>query len=172
MPAILAVHSHNFDNGLLKRKIPSFVKSSKLPVYWVPDGDKEPYGGHKIYDRKIIRSQALGRYGRASLKSKTAQKLVKRNDTIFILGGNFDECIASAYNSLVRAANELQNQINLIIITDLTYVQAKKSREVWTLKKVEKEKGGIPEKLLQKFQDSKYANRGYIKASRVLKATT
>jgi len=172
MPAVIAVHPHRFDGGLLKRRIPKFVEKCKLPVHWVPDGDKEPYGGHEIYDKRLVQHQALGKYGRASLTDSAANSLIHRNDTIFLLGGYFDECVASTYNSLVRAAERKKKQITVIMITDLTYVQDKNGKP-WTLQKVRKEKEGkTPSKMLQMFKKSKYTDYGYINARRVLNATT
>lgn len=156
MAVIIVTHPHGFDNGLLKEKLPTEVRKSKIPVYFVPDGDKRPYGGTGLYDDvlKPAKGESLKNYGRASLQDEDAKKIVEGNSKIYLAGGNLSECLASTYNSLIRAAEREGVKFEVLLVQDLIYLQAKKSGTVATLETLREEAPEHLERYLKMFDES------------------
>ena len=156
MAVLIIVHPHPFDDGILRQAIPEKVKESQVPVLFVPDGDKKPYGGPEIYDgvMKPDGDKKLGKHGRAPLRDEDAEKVLEENNRIFLAGGNLSECLASTYNSLVRVAGEESLTCKVGMVQDLVYLQAKKSGDVHTLQQLIDRAPNYLEHYLQMFRES------------------
>lgn len=169
MPVLIVTHPHGFDDGLLKDKIPAKVDKSKIPVYYVPDGGKKPYGGPGLYDGvlKPAKSKKLKKYGRAPLMDEDADEIVEENIKIYLAGGNLSECLASTYNSLIRAAERKEKEIEVLLVQDLIYLQAKKSGTVATLETLREKAPDHLERYLQMFNESENVTNSWSDSSEI-----
>lgn len=170
MPVFIVVHPHSFDDGLLEDKLPSIVKRTSIPTYFVPDGDKRPYGGSKIYDGVLVpdKERKLGKHGRAPLRRNEAKEILEKNTRIYLGGGNLSECLASSYNSLVRVAEEFGLNAEVSMVEDLIYLQAKKSESVYTLEKLVKDVPNYLESYLETYNETRLLNNELTKSSELL----
>lgn len=73
----------------------------------------------------------MAKYGRASLRDGDANRLVSRTDAVFLVGGNLKQCLASTYNSIVRAMERQNERIEMVFVEDLVFFQTKKGRKAF-----------------------------------------
>jgi len=52
MAITIVVHPHSFDKGSIKENLLEFLKSTQLSTYYLPDGNKKPYG-KDLYTGKL-----------------------------------------------------------------------------------------------------------------------
>ncbi len=67
MAIAIVTHPHSFDKDITRKDLIRFLKTSKMPIYFIRDGKKDAYG-EALYNGESEASNKLGKYGRASLR--------------------------------------------------------------------------------------------------------
>jgi len=121
---LIATHPHDLPSG--KKRLVKFVDRIQSPAFVIRSQ------GEKVqapYDAELEEDNRLGKYGRAALQERDADRIVSGDNTVFLLGGNLSECLASTYNSILRALERKQEEIRVVFIEDLVFLQTAKGEK-------------------------------------------
>lgn len=170
MSVTLVTHPHKFEKGIIREKLIRFLKSSGMETYFIRDGEKKAYG-EKLYSGELRPSDKLGKYGRASLKDEDANKTVEKNTRIFLAGGYLSECLGSTYNSILRASERLNSQVEVIFLSDIIYLKKKSGKPVLLTKLLEKGAEEDLKNYFRSFRESKRIYHQFLRTNQVISAS-
>lgn len=168
MSVLIVTHPHSHYNAdLFEEEYRKFLTQIDFPAYYIPDGDRRPFGGKKLYAGRLkAKDGSLDEIGRASLKDEDANTIVDKNEVVFLAGGNLSECLASTFDSLVRACERLGKEINVLLIDDLIYLQKKDG--LGTMQEAERNDKLHLYMSDKNFWNSEKVNYGRISSERVI----